>query len=138
MHRDGQDNLQLFRLFKAERAYLKSAGWIPMDNRNWKTATWRAPKFPGFEHWDSIFPGDIVFQGRAVSVQKSFDSRPKELEWFVVINEEKTILAVYGGALLSEAQAKAKEIQDNTGCLTYLEKGYCELRPHVGDKFVSK
>lgn len=42
------------------------------------------------------------------------------LEYHVVSNEVGTILAVYGAALLSEAQEKARVIERTTGCKTWL------------------
>lgn len=76
----------------------------------------------------------VVFPDRGI--WHSVILTAKELDWFVVINEEKTILAVCDG--LSEAQAEAKKIQDNTGCLTYVEKGYRAFRQNVGEKYVPK
>lgn len=51
--------------------------------------------------------------------------------WHVVSNADGTILAVYGSALLSDAQETARRIEHTTGCATYLHFVLCE-RPHVG------
>ena len=40
--------------------------------------------------------------------------------WHVVTNDEGLILAVYGEALLSDAQAKAASVVYRTGCRTFL------------------
>lgn len=40
--------------------------------------------------------------------------------YHAVSNEIGTVLAVYGEALLSEAQENARAIESSTGCRTYL------------------
>lgn len=40
--------------------------------------------------------------------------------YHVISNEIGTVLAVYGEALLNEAQGKARSIGDASGCKTYL------------------
>ena len=57
------------------------------------------------------------------------------LTYHVVSNEVGTVLAVYGSALLNDAQQKAASIEHSTGCKTYLHKvGVTDytLRPRVG------
>lgn len=60
--------------------------------------------------------------------------------WFVVSNEEGTVLAVYGGALLSEAQETCRRIARQTGCRTVLHSGIWAYpdRPHVGQTISMK
>jgi hypothetical protein len=50
--------------------------------------------------------------------------------WHVLSNTEGTILAVYGSALLSEAEAKAHEVANQTGCKVALHS-VTGNRPHV-------
>lgn len=69
MHKDTRHALFLLR--KAESFYLRSAGWKRAANPE----NWIAPVFPGYEHWDSIFPRDQVRHDRAVAAQKSFDAQ---------------------------------------------------------------
>jgi hypothetical protein len=57
--------------------------------------------------------------------------------WHVVSNEVGTILAVYGSALLSEAQEKARVIERQTGCATYLHSIVGD-RPSVGGSISMK
>jgi hypothetical protein len=52
-------------------------------------------------------------------------------EWHVLSNDAGTVLAVYGGALLSMAQEKAREIEHATGCPVYRHT-IMGTRPHVG------
>jgi hypothetical protein len=52
--------------------------------------------------------------------------------YHIVSNELGVILAVYGEALLSEAQSKAKYIQTITGGFTYIHTVTNKKQPHVG------
>lgn len=55
------------------------------------------------------------------------------MKWFVVLNADGEVLAVYGAALPGDAVAKARSITQETGCATYVQDIRGE-RPHVGDK----
>ena len=58
--------------------------------------------------------------------------------WHVVSNEVGEILAVYGEALLSEAQALAGSVENRTACRTYLHSVECGTRPRVGQSISMK
>lgn len=60
--------------------------------------------------------------------------------WHVVTDGVGTILAVYGEALLSDAQALAGSVENRTGCRTYLHSGeYGDApRPRVGQTMSMK
>lgn len=51
--------------------------------------------------------------------------------WHVLSNEVGTILAVYGSALLADAQEKARSIEHQTGCFVYRHT-ITGNRPRVG------
>lgn len=64
-----------------------------------------------------------------------------ELTYHAVSNAEGLVLAVYGSALLSEAQEKARVIGSTTGCATYLHSvkvADYKLRPRVGQTISMK
>lgn len=54
--------------------------------------------------------------------------------WFCLTNSENTIIACYGGALFSEAQEKARQIEFSTGCAVYLRTVVSQKRPRVFEK----
>ena len=54
------------------------------------------------------------------------------MNWHVISNSEGTILAVFGLALLSEAQAFAARIEKQTGLPTYLHNIVSTNRPKTG------
>lgn len=61
--------------------------------------------------------------------------------YHIVSNEIGNVLAVYGEALLSEAQEKAHKIQNDTGCVTYLHHikvANYKNKPHVGQTISMK
>jgi len=56
--------------------------------------------------------------------------------YHTVLNEVGTVLGVYGSALLSEAQEKARFIEASTGCRAYLHSikvSDYKNRPRVGN-----
>lgn len=60
--------------------------------------------------------------------------------WHVVSNEEGQVLAVYGEALLSEAQEKCRRLEREFGLPIYLHSGtYADgNRPRVGQTISMK
>ena len=57
--------------------------------------------------------------------------------WWVIVNEEGEILAIYGNALGREAAESARRIEDSTGRRTHLRYVLC-ARPSVGQKLDQK
>ena len=53
--------------------------------------------------------------------------------WYVVVNQENTVLAVYGSAMLSEVQDVARKIEHQTGLPVYVNR-IDGNRPSVGQK----
>lgn len=58
--------------------------------------------------------------------------------WHVVSDEVGTVLAVYGSALLDDANKKGCEIIRSTGAATYLHSIRCSTRPSVGQSISMK
>ena len=58
--------------------------------------------------------------------------------YYVLSNSEGTILAVYGNALLSEAQEQARKIEHATGLGVYLHHVSMYGRPHIGQSISMK
>jgi hypothetical protein len=75
----------------------------------------------------------VVFPDRGI--WHSVILTPKDIVWFVVLNQYDTILAVLDGSSLAAAQAKAKEIEEKTSSETRLEKVCRSFRPEVGKNF---
>lgn len=55
--------------------------------------------------------------------------------WFLVLNDVGEVLAVVGGALLSEAQETARRLEFRLCLPAYLEKVELISEPAVGDSF---